>query len=143
MLTKQGERQNTKRKSVTQAAMRGMARLLVTGLMAGAFCVCGLFSGLIDGAASPAHAQDAARAPRSVLVQVKQGKKVRRVRPRTRIIVRRPPQPSARLYPSPAPYDPPGPGYTRRCEGGYVEEMRASGLTVVPRRTCWWQRAGS
>lgn len=115
---------------------------MAASLVATVFCAGSLFSGLIDGAASPAHAQDVTNAPRAVLVRAKQAKRIRRVRPRTRIIVRRPPQPSARLYPSAAPYDPPGPGYTRRCEGGYVEEMRASGLTVVPRRSCWWQRAG-
>lgn len=136
MLTQRTERQDAKRR----LAIHRMNRPLATVLIASAFCVCGLFGVLMDASASPARAQEATGTPRVIPVQAKRGKRIRRVRPRTRIIVRRPPQPSARLYPSAAPYDPPGPGYTRRCEGGYVEEMRASGLTVVPRRSCWWQR---
>jgi hypothetical protein len=122
-------------------------RVFADALFTLAFCVgvgvCSSAAGIM----SAAHAQErmSASRPKMILVQDRREDRRetrRRARPRTRIIVRRP-QPSARVYPSPAPYDPPGPGYKRHCEGGYVEEMRATGLTVVPRRTCWWQRSGS
>jgi hypothetical protein len=64
--------------------------------------------------------------------------RVVRPRPRTRIIVR-PLRSDTGIYPSPAPYNYPGPNAVRECEANYVQEFRPSGTVIVPRMHCWWE----
>ncbi len=67
-----------------------------------------------------------------------QDRVVVRPRPRTRIIVR-PLRSDTGIYPSPAPYNYPGPNAVRECEASYVQEFRVSGTVIVPRMHCWWE----
>jgi hypothetical protein len=94
-----------------------------------------LLSGLpLAAATRDAAARHGTSASTDLSAQVR----VARPRPRTRIIVR-PLRSDTGIYPSPAPYNYPGPNAVRECEANYVQEFRPSGTVIVPRMHCWWE----
>lgn len=112
------------------------------GWMAAAACVLGMLP-------LPLSAATADGAPRHVRtpgphVFAQDVEPVRRRRAptqltvRPRIIVR--PAPATGIYPSPLPYNYPGPNAVRDCESHLVLEHRPSGDVLFPRMHCWWTR---
>jgi len=59
-------------------------------------------------------------------------------RPRPRIRVRPRSWSTPPIYPSPAPYNYPGPNAVRECRDWLAVEHRPSGTVLVPRQRCWW-----
>jgi hypothetical protein len=90
---------------------------------------------LLSGPLAAAPSRDAAR--HATNAEFSSQVRVVRPRPRTRIIVR-PLRSDTGIYPSPAPYNYPGPNAVRECDANYVQEFRPSGTVIVPRMHCWW-----
>ena len=59
-----------------------------------------------------------------------------RARPRIRVRPRSWSTPP--IYPSPTPYNYPGPNAVRECNAWLAVERRPSGTVLVPRERCWW-----
>jgi hypothetical protein len=102
-------------------------------MAAGAALILGILLTQPLAAAPVRHDQ----APVATDISAQSREVVVRRRPRTRIVVR-PARIDTGIYPSPAPYNYPGPNAVRECDAAYVQEFRPSGTVIVPRMRCYW-----